>query len=106
MLSLHPSNKMGPNRGSHLPVLIKLVHMTDGPIIELGCGMYSTPFLHWACRPHGRLLTTYENNPEWFRFVKQFERDDYHKVVLVDNWDDIELEKEVFSECPPCNHLF
>ena len=31
---------------THFPLLIKLVQMTDGPILELGSGVFSTPLLH------------------------------------------------------------
>ena len=41
---------------SHLPVLIKLMAMTSGDVLEVGTGIYSTPFLHWACFSQGRNL--------------------------------------------------
>lgn len=75
-----------PNYGSHLPVLIKLVSMTNGPIAELGCGIHSTPFLHWACFPNRRQLTTFEAVPRWFPFIERF-RTDYHNVQPVTDWD-------------------
>jgi len=82
--------KSGPSRGSHLPVLIKLVQMTTGPILELGYGMYSTHYLHWACYPTNRTLVTYEGNAGWFEFAKQFERE-YHTVQYVTDWESLDL---------------
>jgi hypothetical protein len=79
-----------PNRGSHLPVLMKLFSLTSGPILELGSGMYSTPYLHWACFPTKRRLITYEDNPDWTEFVKQFETD-FHSVNIVKNWNSVEF---------------
>lgn len=79
-----------PSRGSHLPVLMKLFSMTKGPILELGSGMYSTPYLHWACYPTKRRLVTYEDHLDWIGFAKQFEND-YHKVHLVENWSNLIL---------------
>ena len=35
--------------GTHLPVLMDIVSKTDGPILEIGTGVFSTPYLHWAC---------------------------------------------------------
>ena len=84
--------KTNPSRGSHLPVLMKLVHDTPGAILEMGCGIYSTIFLHWACYPTKRRLVTYESKPEWFRFLSQF-GNDFHEVHLVENWDSICLSE-------------
>jgi hypothetical protein len=93
--------KYSPSRGSHLPVLMRLFNKTlgeenienHGRILELGCGMYSTPYLHWACYDSKRPLVTYEDNPQWLDFAKSFSND-YHKIVVVDDWD-----KVVFPEC-------
>jgi hypothetical protein len=85
---VYPSRKWLPHRGSHLPVLMKLLPMTMGPVVELGCGLYSTPFLHWACFHNKRSLLTYENNPAWLKFARLFENN-YHKVIEVIDWDSI-----------------
>lgn len=69
-----------------MPVLMKITHMTSGPILELGSGMYSTCYLHWACYPMKRKLVTYESKAEWFDFAKQFSTD-FHSVHFVENWD-------------------
>lgn len=65
---------------------------TDGPILELGAGINSTPFLHFACIDSGRKLVTYEGD-EWFfnEYVAQFGAD-FHKVVFAKNWDEINLD--------------
>lgn len=76
--------KTNPARGSHLPVLMKLLRVTDGTVLELGSGMYSTAFLHWACWPKRKLIT-YENQREWIGFANQFKRD-YHEIVFVEDW--------------------
>jgi len=72
-------------RGSHLPVLMKLVNTTNGPILELGCGFYSSIYLHWACFSTKRKLVTCENNPEYFDFINQF-KTDYHAINCVENF--------------------
>jgi hypothetical protein len=64
--------------------------MTTGPILELGYGMYSTHYLHWACFPTKRTLVTYEGNAVWFESAKQFERE-YHTVQHVTDWDALDL---------------
>ncbi len=77
-------------RGSHLPVLMKLLPMTDGPILELGGGYCSTPFLHWACHPTKRTVVTYENNPDYYDFVQRHQTQ-FHTVNCITDWDTIEL---------------
>ena len=84
--------KMNINRGSHLPILMKLVSITDGPIVELGCGMYSTSYLHYACYGTKRKLVTYEHNPDYFSFLRKC-RSDYHEINCIDNWDSIDLSR-------------
>lgn len=82
--------RLKPNRGSHLPILMKVVQMTSGPILELGCGLYSTTYLHWICHPTKRRLVTYENNPRYFEFLIEHETD-FHEVHCIDNWDSIDI---------------
>ena len=84
--------RFAPFRGSHLPLLMKAVALTTGPILELGCGLYSTNPLHWACFLQKRRLVTYENNPEYFEFLKAYEND-FHKVHCIDRWADIDISE-------------
>lgn len=66
--------------------------MTDGPILEIGGGLYSTPFLHWACFENKRELVTYENSPEYFDTLKGY-GNDFHKIILIDDWDKMPIER-------------
>ena len=79
-----------PAGGSHLPVLMKAVAETTGPILELGCGLCSTNFLHWACYASKRKLVTYENNPRYYELLKTYEKD-FHEVYCISDWDDIDI---------------
>ena len=71
---------------------MKILQMTQGPVLELGCGLYSTTYLHWICFPTKRPLVTYENNPEYFEFLKEHETD-FHKVHCIAHWDDIDISQ-------------
>lgn len=82
--------RIGKSRGSYLPVLTQMVQTTTGPILELGIGFCSTPYLHWVCYPTKRKLVSYENNPEYYRFAKSWQ-DDFHQVHCIKNWDDIDI---------------
>lgn len=53
-----------PAVGSFLPALEWVCERTDGPILELGGGYFSTPYLaSWHAR--GRMVVTYEFDPSW-----------------------------------------
>ncbi|MCX6702773.1 MAG: hypothetical protein NTW60_02810 [Candidatus Wolfebacteria bacterium] len=74
---------------THLPMLIKIAQMSEGPILEIGAGLFSTPALHWLCL--GKKLVTYENNPEYYNFARKF-RSRNHRVRFVENWDKIDVD--------------
>jgi hypothetical protein len=78
--------------GSHLPVLMKLLSVTDGPILELGAGFFSTPFLHWMCNGKRRKLVTYESSQKYFDVARNFITD-FHEVHLIDDWDKLDLSQ-------------
>ena len=80
--------KISIRYASHLPVLTKIVELTDGPILELGTGLYTTPYLHFACLPSGRQLTSYESNADWIRYFKDC-RSDFHTVNFISEWNSL-----------------
>jgi hypothetical protein len=85
-------NPLKPHRGSHLPVLMRVVGMTTGPIIEFGYGLFSTPYLHWACFANRRSIVTVENNPEYFRSVGYYHNHGgYHTVICTDDLDSVDV---------------
>ena len=68
---------------SHMAVLAKYVLATDGTVLELGSGFFSTPLLHWLCVDMNRSLITYESNEEWFNQAKRFQNR-LHIIRLTD----------------------
>lgn len=76
--------------GSHLPVLTKVVNITKGPILELGIGLYSTPYLHYTCLPVARKLVSFESEAGWIRYFRDC-RTNFHEVNLVEDWDKLEI---------------
>lgn len=73
--------------GSHLPLLIKAVNLTNGPIVEFGSGVNSTIFLHWACHSSKRKLLTLESDWKYHKEYRKL-RCDYHSVEHVRRWND------------------
>lgn len=80
---LHASLEM--QTSSHLPMLIKVVQNSVGPIAELGTGLFSTPLLHWLCEGE-KYIFSYENYKHYYDFAKLFATDS-HKIVNVKDWD-------------------
>lgn len=76
---------------SHLPVLIKAVEKTDGDVLELGTGLFSTPVLHWLCNTNKRHLVSYDNDEEYFNIIKNYANDN-HQIHLISNWNEIDIE--------------
>jgi hypothetical protein len=74
--------KLVSYRGSHAPVLSHVLRRTSGPVLELGCGMYSTTFIHWFCFPNLRPVVSYETKPEWHRTMVRLYRSSYHDIRL------------------------
>lgn len=74
---------------THIGILVKVLLISEGDVIELGAGPYSTPLLHWICKDMHRKLISYENNPEYNDYARQF-RSYFHKVVFVKDWDEID----------------
>lgn len=80
---------------SYLPMLMRCIEHTTGPILELGMG-YSTMILHNYCKLSKRPIYSYENDPKWF-VENTCYKSDYHHLFLVNNWEDIEIENKYWS---------
>uniref|UniRef100_A0A6M3LGM7 Methyltransferase n=1 Tax=viral metagenome TaxID=1070528 RepID=A0A6M3LGM7_9ZZZZ len=82
--------KLRPLRGSHLPILLRAYRLTDGPVLELGAGLFSTPVLHALCQIDGRKLVTYENHPQFYEWAVLYQSA-FHDVCKVEEWKDVDL---------------
>lgn len=87
------------NYGTHLAPLIQAVNKTDGDILELGIGIFSTPYLHYQSLLSKRRLMSVDNEAGW---VKRFKsstfsahryQGEYHDLLYVENFDDAPIDK-------------
>ena len=76
---------------SHLYALMRVMPISNGPVVELGVGIGSTPFLHWACHPN-RKLVSYETSAEYYRLMSGHTGAN-HEMHLIDDWDKADLER-------------
>lgn len=51
--------------GSHMPLLLLALGATDGPVLEIGVGHFSTPHLHYLCAGMNRRLVSVEQAKDW-----------------------------------------
>lgn len=54
-----------PKCATHIFTLIAAVINTDGAVLEMGCGDWSTPLLHILCSVKKRYLLSTETNKKW-----------------------------------------
>jgi len=83
------------NYGTHLPCLIKALSKTTGDVLELGMGVFSTPYLHYQCILSNRLLVSYENYKNWWQFFIDYHYPcDNHEVNFIENYTDANINKK------------
>lgn len=77
---------------THLAVLTRVVEKSEGPVLEIGAGLFSTPVLHWMCMSRNRKLVTLEDQEEFFVWARQF-RSGGHSIRLINTLDDFNYMK-------------
>jgi hypothetical protein len=72
---------------THQRLLVKYLMQTEGAILELGCGNYSTPLIHEIANAQGRAVLTLDSQQLW---LSQFThmRSESHRFQYVPNWGD------------------
>lgn len=58
---------------THLPALILAVQLTDGPVLELGTGVFSTFVLHDMLLPTERFLLSVDDSADWVDDLRHME---------------------------------
>lgn len=81
------------NFATHMPALLTAVANTDGPILEMGCGDFSTPLLHAICAVNKRFLLTTETNKNWMNLFVDLKRDwhQFRFVSSAQDWNNVGL---------------
>ena len=75
--------------GTHMIPLITVVVNTSGPILELGCGDFSTPLLHALCSKTKRYILSTETSYSWLKLFMDLQTDWHeflHVSVYEDDW--------------------
>ena len=89
------SMKVSLRYGTHLPCLIKAMEKTTGDVLELGMGVFSTPYLHYKCMLSGRKLVSYENFKEWMQFFEKYKyANPLHEINFIEKYSDAPIMKQ------------
>ncbi len=84
---------MNPSYGTHMAPLLTTVMHSEGPVLEMGCGDYSTPLLHAVCSATKRLLVTAETDLNWMNLFEDLQTPWHHFIHVpinskhTDAWD-------------------
>lgn len=81
--------------GSHIPILCKVLEITDGPVLDVGMGL-STIVMHMMAKETGRKIVSYETDHEWYEANKQYQSD-FHDIRFVASWDDADIDTHHWS---------
>ena len=82
------------NYGTHLAALIKAMSKTDGDVLELGMGLFSTPYLHYQCMLSNRKLVSYENFESYAQFfIKYGYPNANHEINIIDDYANAKIDK-------------
>lgn len=88
------SMKVSLNYGTHLGCLIKALSKTTGDVLELGMGVFSTPYLHYQCMLSNRLLVSYENYENWMNFFTKYNyANKNHEIHFIDEYKNAPIDK-------------
>jgi hypothetical protein len=77
---------------THNALLLKVLEVSEGDVLELGGGAFSTPLLHWYCKNKNRRLITYDDDENYYGFEHQFQSK-LHSIKLVTSWDEVDAVK-------------
>jgi hypothetical protein len=90
------------NWNNHLYLLWGALENTEGPVVEMGMGHGSTPFLHEYCKDAGRELYSYETDKNWMDKFKNL-ANGLHTHGLVHDWDLVH-QKHKFADVVLIDH--
>jgi hypothetical protein len=71
---------------THIPLLTRVFDKSEGDVLEVGTGYFSTLLLHWLATIKKRHVYSYESREHWYNRAKKFESK-YHHIVFCANWD-------------------
>ena len=63
------------------------MQLSNGPVLELGCGPSSTPILYWLAFDKNREFYSYDNHQDYVDMMRKY------GVQKIDDWDTLQIDK-------------
>lgn len=79
---------------THVPMIGSIFLKSSGPVLEMGCGYYSTYLLHEMCKLEKRRLVSTDGKESWLNKFRSL-ANDYHEFYFVKDWASFSLIDEV-----------
>jgi hypothetical protein len=78
-----------------LPMFLRCISITKGPVLELGGGNFSTPILNFYSKIDKRLCITSENDKSWLeKLSEKYPKHKYHRYNFIKDWESYKLIDE------------
>lgn len=77
---------------SHIPLLTRVFDLSEGDVLEVGTGYFSTLLLHWLATISHRQVYSYESKGYWYQRSKKFENG-FHHIIYCPSWDEADFDK-------------
>ena len=77
---------------THVPLLVTIFERSDGDVLEMGTGYFSTLMFRWLCEMHDRTLYSFESNKRWYDRAMRKPKP-FWELTYVENWDDADIER-------------
>jgi hypothetical protein len=78
---------------THIMLLMRVFDLSEGDVLEVGTGYFSTLLLHWLSSITHRHVYSYESKEYWYERAKKYESK-YHHIVLCKDWDSADFDKK------------
>jgi len=77
---------------THIPLLVRVFDLSEGDVLEIGTGRYSTPLLDWLALGARRKVYSYESKGFWYNKTKHM-NSAYHHIVFTPSWDAADFDQ-------------
>jgi len=76
---------------SHIFPLVRAFEQSEGDVLELGTGYFSTLLLHWMCTMTGRKLISYDTEEKWAKKAQETWANDNHEIYHIKDLDSVNI---------------
>lgn len=81
------NNNLYDPYSTHIPLLSYILNKSEGDILELGSGYYSTPLINMFASKN-RHITTFDNNKEYLNKLKYLQNANHQFIIVEKRWED------------------